>query len=84
MYGLTLLIRGAYLVTGQFENFIESAYGYNHLLAMQHPRRYQQKRQKTGIKHYLQHKRDHPFGHLREKRKLWRSRYGRDNIKSAW
>lgn len=34
MYGLTMLIRGAYLVTGQFENFIESAYGYNHLLAI--------------------------------------------------
>lgn len=34
MYGLTMLIRGAYLVTGQFENFIESAYGYNHLLTI--------------------------------------------------
>ena len=34
MYGLTMLIRGAYLLTGQFENFIESAYGYNHLLTI--------------------------------------------------
>lgn len=34
MYLLTMLIRGAYLVTGQFENFIESAYGYNHLLTI--------------------------------------------------
>lgn len=34
MYGLTMLIRGAYLITGQFENFIESAYGYNHLLTI--------------------------------------------------
>ena len=33
-YGLTMLIRGAYLLTGQFENFIESAYGYNHLLTI--------------------------------------------------
>lgn len=34
MYLLTMLIRGAYLLTGQFENFIESAYGYNHLLTI--------------------------------------------------
>lgn len=34
MYALTMLIRGAYLLTGQFENFIESAYGYNHLLTI--------------------------------------------------
>lgn len=34
MYGLTMLIRGAYFATGQFENFIESAYGYNHLLTI--------------------------------------------------
>ena len=34
LYGLTMLIRGAYLLTGQFENFIESAYGYNHLLTI--------------------------------------------------
>lgn len=34
MYLLTMLIRGAYLVTGQFENFMESAYGYNHLLTI--------------------------------------------------
>lgn len=34
IYGLTMLIRGAFLLTGQFENFIESAYGYNHLLTI--------------------------------------------------
>lgn len=34
IYGLTMLIRLAYLKTGQFENFIESAYGYNHLLTL--------------------------------------------------
>lgn len=34
MYLLTMMIRGAYLLTGQFENFIESAYGYNHLLTI--------------------------------------------------
>lgn len=34
MYLLTMAIRGAYLLTGQFENFIESAYGYNHLLTI--------------------------------------------------
>lgn len=34
MYALTMLIRGAYLLTGQFENFIESVYGYNHLLTI--------------------------------------------------
>ncbi len=34
IYGLTLLIRGAFFLTGQFENFIESAYGYNHLLTV--------------------------------------------------
>lgn len=34
MYGLTMLIRGAYFLTGQFENFMESAYGYNHLLTI--------------------------------------------------
>ena len=34
MYLLTMLIRGAYLLNGQFENFIESAYGYNHLLTI--------------------------------------------------
>ena len=30
----TMLIRLAYLKTGQFQNFIESAYGYNHLLTI--------------------------------------------------
>ncbi|MGN0412951.1 MAG: acyltransferase [Lachnospiraceae bacterium] len=30
----TMLIRVAYLKTGQFQNFIESAYGYNHLLTI--------------------------------------------------
>lgn len=34
MYLLTMLIRCGYLVTGQFENFMESAYGYNHLLTI--------------------------------------------------
>lgn len=34
MYLLTMVIRSAYLVTGQFENFMESAYGYNHLLTI--------------------------------------------------
>lgn len=34
MYLLTMLIRRAYLFTGQFENFIESPYGYNHLLTI--------------------------------------------------
>lgn len=30
----TMVIRLAYLKTGQFQNFIESAYGYNHLLTI--------------------------------------------------
>ncbi len=34
IYGLTMLIRGAYLVTGQFENFMESPFGYNHILTI--------------------------------------------------
>ena len=34
IYMLTMLIRKAHLVTGQFEYFIESAYGYNHLLTI--------------------------------------------------
>ena len=34
IYALTMLIRAAYLYTGQFENFIRSAYGYNHLLTI--------------------------------------------------
>lgn len=34
IYALTMLIRGAYLITGQFEYIIGSAYGYNHLLTI--------------------------------------------------
>ncbi len=34
IYGLTMLIRMAFLKTGRFEDFIKSAYGYNHLLTI--------------------------------------------------
>lgn len=34
IFGLTMLIRGMYLVTGKFEDFMKSPYGYNHLFAM--------------------------------------------------
>lgn len=34
IYGWTMLIRAAFLVTGKFEDFMKSAYGYNHLLTI--------------------------------------------------
>lgn len=34
IFGLAMLIRAAFLLTGQFENFIESPFGYNHLLTI--------------------------------------------------
>lgn len=34
IFGLTMLIRGMYLVTGRFEDFMKSPYGYNHLFTM--------------------------------------------------
>lgn len=34
IYGLTMSVRQIFLATGQLENFIEAAYGYNHLLTI--------------------------------------------------
>lgn len=34
IYGLLMLIRGVYLVTGRFEDFMKSPTGYNHLLTI--------------------------------------------------
>lgn len=34
IYGLMMAIRGMFLLTGRFEDFIKSPYGYNHLLTI--------------------------------------------------
>lgn len=34
IYGLTMSVRQIFLATGQLENFMEAAYGYNHLLTI--------------------------------------------------